>query len=89
MRFVLHCYVCDGGKLHFVHNLGSCTLGQLLDARPAHCRYAVVVGAPYHAVWVIDMYLVVPDDFSALRLSSQDIYPDLDTAIAATILKMS
>ena len=87
MRFVLHCYVCEGGKLHFVHSLGSWTLGQILVARPVHCRYAVATEATYHDVWVIDMYLVVPDDFSALRLSSQEIYPDLDTAIAATILR--
>ena len=103
MRFVLHCYVCEGGKLHFVHNLGSCTLGRLLDARPVHCRYAVVQAPLYaqHAhhwpdelpvnsvsgIWVIDMYLVVPDDFSTLTIGRPDLYPDLDTAIAATILR--
>jgi hypothetical protein len=95
MRFVMHCYVCEGGALHYAHNLGSCTLRQLLDARPVECRYAVVhqingamlLDRPQ--IMVIDMYQIVPDDFSELRLGAREIYPDLDTAIAATLLRLS
>lgn len=91
-RMILKFYICESGKVTQVNDLGTSTLAQIFTRRPDSCQYAVVVvpDTPEDQIWVLDLYDLRQMDspHGPLSVGVKWTYSDLNTAVAATLLRL-
>lgn len=82
MRFLLHCYVCEGGRVRWTGDMGTSAFPEIFTRRPVECRYAVVETSDGE-YWKVDLWEIAIDPVGWVTVGDYVAFSTLAAAVTA------